>query len=599
MKKTKIFESILILLIFFSSFLRLINLRTNTQFEWDQENSVAFPAKTIIEEHHFPLIGPRTGVGDLHLPPLYAYLTVPFFYISGLDPVAGSVSAAFFSLAFLFVSFFLIYKNYDKKTATYFCAVWSFSTFILMGERIPSNLNLLSISSVLILMSTLSLFEKSQKRYWWFVMGLGLFLGINSHLSIVAILLASFSALFFRKKLSIISLLPLGMFFLGLLPLFIFNFRHENILGSNLINFIFNFSNLSGASVIIKAKLIFILLLENFGRIFIFEGSKWTQQILGLIFLISLFSLRKCSKKIADYWIYFFFLISGYVIIFTLYKEQIPEYYLLGILPVAVFGYVFLIEEMMKKWQRSSSVLLVLFLALLLRSTSFALYKDPKSLLAKQNIVAKIKSEAQDQLVTINYDMDPSWSYGYDYLLEYYKVNVKKVADFSQSYWISYPKERFPFRPDFLSGEIALGFPESSDKIYQTKKVDFYNSFSMRIPKEWMILQCPSFDFDKYILSSLIDRSCADEDFGREEVVIYNLPDCNIWETDGLKELETQSELPMYQLNQSSFSHIPEGIKLCDIEVVVSSIERNRCFVFDNLEYQNSGALQILNSIKK
>ena len=59
----------------------------------------------------------------------------------------------------------------------------------------------------------------------------------------------------------------------------------------------------------------------------------------------------------------------------------------------------------------------------------------------KQQIVEKIKKDAGGKVVDINYDMDLAWSVGYDYLIEYYKINKSKEVNHEITYWISYPKK--------------------------------------------------------------------------------------------------------------------------------------------------------------
>ena len=182
----KFFYRVCVLLIIIGIILRFVNLRYGTQFTWDQENSVAYPARDIIVNHKIPLIGAKTGVGDLYLNPFYNYLIAPFFALYALDPIAGAVSAGFISLVTILTGFFLIKARVGNIPALIFTLLWSVSPYIIASDRVPWNVNLLPLSTLLLFFGIWEIVDKKSSK-GWYMSGLGLFLGATSHMSVCCV----------------------------------------------------------------------------------------------------------------------------------------------------------------------------------------------------------------------------------------------------------------------------------------------------------------------------------------------------------------------------------------------------------------------------
>ena len=90
--KNKVWVIFLLILII-HSFFRFYQLGTRSPFGWDQVDN-AWAAQNIIVNHKFPLLGFQAKLNSgIFIGPLYYYLITPFYFLTGLDPVASGVFA--------------------------------------------------------------------------------------------------------------------------------------------------------------------------------------------------------------------------------------------------------------------------------------------------------------------------------------------------------------------------------------------------------------------------------------------------------------------------------------------------------------------------
>lgn len=593
MKNKKFLISILFWCLIVGGFaLRFVNLKYNTVFDWDQENSVAFPAKNIVVNNHFPLIGPKTGVGDLYLAPLYTYLAALFYGIFRLNPLAGAVLAGVISIITGLTGFFLLKKLFGKEEAIYFLGFWAVSPFILSLDRIAWNVNLFPMSSLLVACG-LWLFLKYKSVFSLVLAGLGILFGFSSHYTVIFLVFALIIYLYLMKKWNKKAVFILSVFFLlGILPIVLFNFRHDNLYNQNLTAFSSSFIT---PIIQLFARIILVLerILENIGKVFIHDGVSWFLQTIGILFLVSLITIRR-DRNIHAFLKFYLINLAVYFLGFVLYSGAIPDYYFIGLMPLTIAGAVLVIKHLLEKLPHTIYLFIIFLMILFVRSYILVSQVNGHSLGMKEDLIRKIKEQARDNRVKIVYDMDLGWSYGYEYLADYYQVN-KNVNEKNNIYWISFPASRFPGKPDFVSGELALGFPETVNKIYNTKQVEFYdNLFKVRIPKNWVTLMCPGKDFDKYVLTDDLDSSCSFENKAKNEIIIENIPECNISEKNSKILLKLDSGIPVYSIiNNGLFES-----SLLEVPVIV--LEQNRCIGFwDSSNLMTPDLINIFSSLKK
>lgn len=585
------------ILVFLGLTLRFFNLGSNTIFDWDQENSVAYPAYEILVNHHLTLIGPRTGVGDLRLAPLYTYISSVFFAIFRLNPIAASISAGFISILTILVGYFFVKNIFGKNIGFYFILFYSLSPFILSIDRIPWNVNLLPLSTLFICFGIWYLIGE-KKFAGNLLIGLGMLLGFSSHYTIV---FWGVTLLYFfitnRRYISREITIPVFLTILAIFPLVIFNFRHKIVLGANFNTFIS--SNLTSPSLYIQRSLVVLRnIIETNGRILISEGTI----MLLIMIVLSLFIfllLDRREKSTGKYNILFFPAILTYFLGFTIYSGNLPGYYFSGLFPLVVIGYSIMADKVAQKIHSLRLYLLVFSIVMFIQSYMNIQIVNPQGLRTKEEVIKNIKEKAAGQKVRIIYDMDLGWSYGYNYLSDYY--DIKKDQNSSLIYWISYPAGRFPGKPNFTSGEIALGYPLTSKKIYASKQIELYDGlFKLRIPRNWITLQCPGVDFDRYLITGDTKASCLSMEEEKQGILIENISRCNIWEMQSRRELKWDTSLPFYTIDEVDLFR---GSVKTD-KVAVVSFERERCVGFLDMSGQSGDSIaqqlkDIIFTIKK
>ncbi len=570
----KISLIVFFLLIISGIFLRFYNLR-NTQFTWDQENVVAFPAKDIAINHHFTLIGGKASVANLYLGPFYSYLAAFFFAIFNMDPVAGAVLSAVLSVITIISGFLIVKKLFSKTSAIYFVTIWSVSTLVIYLDRIPWNVNLLPLSSLLV-SSGLFFTLEDRKKIGWLLVGLGLFLGFNSHFTAILFIFIILLFLLFNRKVTDRSILITVLsLFLAILPLIIFEIRHGFPLVESFSKFtsssITKFSHLA-IKMVKSLRFVF----ESTGRLLLFDGSSWIQQMVGLLSFILILFLAKDRKTKNFLEIYILYLVI-FFLNFSFYSGPISEYYYIGLLPVSAIAFSLIFTKLQKSFKETNYLLIIFLVIILSRSFDLVKKTDSQGLGIKQNLISKIKELSGGKPVAIVYDMELGWSYGYDYLLDYYKVEKTNRENTTNIFWLSYPQSRFPGKADYIFGNFALGVPETSQKILNTKDIELYGGlFKLRIPQKWQTLLCEDVDYDKYLFTPNLTASCSSYDKEVSGIAVFNIPDCNIWEMPGVEKLKIPSNLAFYI--------IPK-------DLIVTSFERNRCVKFVDLGNKDISSL--------
>lgn len=454
MNKKLILFSIFSVLIFLGIFLRFYNLRSNIQFDYDQENSLAFPAKSILIDRHLTLIGPKTGVGDLYLGPLYYYLVAIFYGIFHMDPIAGVLLGGTLTILFILLSFILIKKIFNLNIAYIYTLTYASSSFLVDKDRTPWNPNLFPLSSILVFFG-LWMALYNNKKYGWIAIALGLIIGMNSHFSVIFLLAVVLILSVLNKSIiNKFSGFAFMLIFLSLFPLIIFNFKHDQLLTNNLLNFVYKSMITSGNNHINILSLT-LYLMETIGRVLVTDVPSVVTQSAGIVYILTLIYYHK-DPLISKFNKIFIIYLVVYILGFTIYNGSIPNYYFMGFIIVALIGYSLIIGKVIQKFP-----LILLLLFLQVSSNSIRSFYEvsrhlPGSLADKQSIVKAIKKLSQNQPISIDYNMNTGWSYGYKYLFYYYQINIVENKLSKEKFMISFPQSQLKVKSDYVFGDIAL-----------------------------------------------------------------------------------------------------------------------------------------------
>jgi 4-amino-4-deoxy-L-arabinose transferase-like glycosyltransferase len=346
-KKIKIFF-LLILLI--GTILRLYRLPETMQFLGDQGRD-ALIARSILIDHDPAFIGPVTSVGNMYLGPFYYYFMVFPLMLSYPSPVGPSYAVALIGVVTLALIYILGKDMIGKRAALIAMALYAISPVVIANVRFSWNPNIVPFFS-LILIWALWKTQRGRPSYWTLV---GLCSAILFQLHYIALILVGLAGLIWiytliqqvkAKKIDPefvrATLIAIGIFIVSLVPLFLFDLKHDWLNLRAFIHFFQpsisserHFRSLSdltgiGESVISMSARV---LVEFFGII----AKTFAQKVIivgtFLYFAIKVFFHRENRERRLVHLLLSFLLVMS-VLILSLYSSSVFDHYLGFILPI-------------------------------------------------------------------------------------------------------------------------------------------------------------------------------------------------------------------------------------------------------------------------
>jgi len=399
----------LIIIVGLGLFLRLYRLSNSTIFAWDQERD-AFTIKQILVDKKLTLIGPRV-VNDhgFMLGPYFFYILLPFYLIANLSPYSTILFMAVYNLIFLFFSFFILKKIFASKIAYIFVFIWSVLPLAISIDTISWNPLLVPLLFIVLLYFLTTLNFNQIKN--WLILGFYLGFCFNIHVQLIILSFTAFIFLFIKISKKVFFKRVVFLFFgflLSLLPLLIFDLRHDFL---NINLFLGFFQN--GSSV--KNPFAFIPVWTNyFASIFIIKSSIlailfWLIMIVILFFLSS---KNKINQILLFTWLFF-------PIIFIFYGQRPSEYYFNFCLPIIVLVFSQLIGQI------KSKIFFCLFFLIGLFSIYFKFKKniiESYSLTNKMAVVEYIGQVTNHRDFNISYSVPFGQNSGFSYIMDYLKI---------------------------------------------------------------------------------------------------------------------------------------------------------------------------------
>lgn len=392
------------LVLVLGTFLRFYRIRETQNFFYDVARDMEVVRKIIVNKK-WTLLGPQTSFG-LHSPtetyfgPLYYYLILPALFLSGLDPVGPALLTALFGVltaVFLFVFLIRLTKNKWLSLGGFF--LYLASPLVIEYSRFPWNPNFIPFFVALLF---LFLQKHLKKPRLLLVLSIGFISGLLFQLHYVTlgvILATGFSLLFFRPQKFIRPTLALLFgFILGILPMILFEFRHQFFLSKGIINNLAHRpSNLS-----FSLGKVFIYLRSFLGRFFGLDSyslvtmeasTSLASLFLAIIFLSLIIFLLKKGKK--DKSMVFSLILAFGLGLFSapFYSQfqfqRIEDRYLLPIIPVFLSLLIVSVQKIIDFFAPKPSFRKIIFTLIILAFISlsfFSLKKDWQIISAKISI---------------------------------------------------------------------------------------------------------------------------------------------------------------------------------------------------------------------
>lgn len=217
--------------------LRVLWLPENLFFGFEQGRDLLV-VREIASFNDIKLIGPNTDIDGIYHGALSYYLLVPFFWLTGGNPLFILMSLIALNAAGVYLLFKTVEKLFDRNTALLSSFFYAVSYSAIIYSRWLSNPNLIPVLTIVIFYSLV----QSRQNKWFIVLG-ALFWGILFHLSLATaatlVVPIALSLWLLRVKLSLRVLIASAVsLFLVFLPYIVFELRNNFILTNSVQGFL-------------------------------------------------------------------------------------------------------------------------------------------------------------------------------------------------------------------------------------------------------------------------------------------------------------------------------------------------------------------------
>ena len=368
LKDSKTLFVAFIAILLLASFLRFYKLGEYMTFLGD-EGRDAIVVRNMLVDHHFPLIGPPTSVGNIYLGPLYYYMMAAPMTIFWLNPAAAAGMNAFLGVVTVAFIYYLGKIWFNRTAALFGAYLYAISPVTITYSRSSWNPNPAPLFALISIFS-LCKFHKTGNFLWLILTGLAVGAAMQMHyLAAILIPIAIIlwvSEIFFRKFRKIKSknllsgtLLGVLSFMLIMSPLVWFDLRH------NYLNYraaVELFTTGSAVKTDFFANIVKIPSLYTYNLIgryitaenlyltgivsllviaaLVFRLSRWPKFILGIWLIVGLFGLSLYQQSVYDHYLGFMnpvpFLLIGSLAVIRIPTWKVGRWLIVSILAILI-----------------------------------------------------------------------------------------------------------------------------------------------------------------------------------------------------------------------------------------------------------------------
>ena len=389
--KQSLLISILTVLVF-SFFWRFGNYNERWTLSQDQarDGIIGFH---MVQNFTLPLIGPPSSAGMFSFGPYYYWLIALFTLII---PVVNGPWIGFTLLSILtvVVFYFIGDKLLCRLAGVIFALIAEFSAELIFHSTDMLNPIPLSLTSALVILFIILLIDH-KKIFYSFLVGLFIGISINFHLQAIGLLIilpliSLINSFHTVQKVNVFLLSIVGLV-VSFIPLIIFNGLNQNILFTNIWQFIFANNNSSGVENNLITDL-FIFWPQFWGQVI--AHNNWLGYIFIILFLIALVIAtgKKLNKSL---YILGLTLLFQFLFIYIYSGVRSPVY-----LIVFQSFFIFLSGWIIFQFQFIHKYLSLLLLIILLMITLPANIKTFQNNNSQISIISSIKEKIDLEIFT-------------------------------------------------------------------------------------------------------------------------------------------------------------------------------------------------------
>jgi len=428
----------LLLILAIGAFLRLYQIKERFSFDYDQEVS-AQAAWEFFKNGKVSLIGQELSFQGFFLGPLHNWIQFIPYGLCNLKPDCVPYFYAVVGLLTITLIYLILKSIFNLRVALISSAIYAISLTAISYEwGVNSNFFLL-LSTLLVLYC---LYKYFQQENIYLVIG-----GLLSGIAIVnfnPIFIFNAFAFFLTSllggnkswRLYSISIFAL---FLNYMPLVIFNFRHDNILWHNFLNFIEQNINHSNYILVVWPLLSKVTI--PFFTYYIFHSTH-SLLVFTMLILTILGSYRILTSKNK----YLIFLVLAPLINYTgliFYKGHIPDYYF----QLSALSVLIMMAIILSRYK----ILFIIFISIFLWTNINQNFRHRAvfNYQIKKQVVNYIIADTSPATFNVYFDFLPGLNTGYEYLFKINKrlpveggENLYVVGAGDDSYFLKYRFQR-------------------------------------------------------------------------------------------------------------------------------------------------------------
>src|SRR3990167_7396468 len=442
--------------------LRIYKIDQAFPFDFDQQ----IPAEAAYEffmNHKLTLIGQELSFKGFFLGPLHNWIQFIPYRICSLKPDCVPYFYILIGILTIIILYFVVKRIFDTKTATIASAIYSISFSAISFERGVNSNYFLFLSSIGLLFLLYKYFQGNDKYliFGAFIAGIAT---VNFNPVFIFSTAAFLIAAFLRtKRRPFIFCIAAVTFLANYTPLILFNFRHENILWNNLLNFI----SQNTATTDYFSK--FIFLFKNvsipFYSYYLFQSGSLFFFFISLIIIAFGIYLVVRSRNIL-----YLFLIIWIIVVFLgfiFYKGWIPDYYFQKtLLPVII-----LVSLILRK--NFVIFLLFTFVFLFVNILRDVNYNTVINYKVKKDAVNYVINDSKGETFNVYYQLPLAINTGYPFL---FKVFAGTPLGGGKNLYIFEFKDppyylKLKYQQAFPGKTVSVGFDEFV-KIVSIKNVN-------------------------------------------------------------------------------------------------------------------------------
>jgi hypothetical protein len=333
--------------------LRFYQIENIFTYGWDQARD-AYQVNSLLQGKLL-LEGPKTGIGNFHLGPLYFYLLAPYFLLANLDPIASQYLNITLNIVAFFVMFIVTKKLFSTRLAFLILCMYAVNGYVIIANRIPWNVSLMPAVSFLIYYFTYKTFrEKSYKWSALLMTACGLFFHVH-FTAVVFPIMIGILWLANKDKMKILRLLvtTLPFYLIWFVPTVIEYFMTDHSQYFLLRDF-FKYYFVGFHLQFVLHRLPDVLI--QFRTLLLLPGLMVYPLLLALG-ACYFFTSRKLYIKIIFAWLF------ATTFIFSIYGGPISDYYFFFTMPVIFYSFLLLLEVFYGLSKKTAIAFLIIYLS--------------------------------------------------------------------------------------------------------------------------------------------------------------------------------------------------------------------------------------------